>query len=60
MAKEWYGIVRWHPDDVIEAAKNNGVEMTFEQAVAWWERNEEDFKARMTEMGNEVLSYMEY
>ncbi|MPM86452.1 hypothetical protein SDC9_133541 [bioreactor metagenome] len=34
--------------------------MTFEQAVAWWEKNEEDFKARMTEMGNEVLSYMDY
>lgn len=31
--KEWYGIVRWHPDDVIEAAKSNGVEITFDQAV---------------------------
>jgi hypothetical protein len=60
MAKEWFGIVRWHPGDVIEAAKNNGVEMTFEQAVAWWEKNERAFIDRITEEGNEILSYMDF
>ena len=58
--KEWYGIVRWHPDDVIAAAAASGVSLTTEQAVAWWEKNEEYFKARMTELGNEVLTYMEF
>ncbi|NMB69755.1 hypothetical protein GYA27_00935 [candidate division WWE3 bacterium] len=58
--QEWYGIVRWHPEDVIAAAASNGVEMTFEQAVAWWEKNEQAFVDRMTEAGNDILSYMDF
>ena len=58
--KEWYGITRWSPEDVIAAAALNNVTMTEEQAVAWWEKNEESFKNRMVELGNEILSYMDY
>ncbi len=57
---EWYGIVRWHPYDVISAASLNDVTLTFDQAVAWLEKNEEAFKNRMTELGNEVLEDMDY
>lgn len=56
----WYGIVRWHPEDVIAAAASNGVKLTSEQAVAWWEKNERSFIDRMTEEGNEILSYMDF
>lgn len=60
MSKEWYGIVRWHADDVIVAAASNDVEMTREQAIEWWQKNEENFKNRMVELGNEILSYMDF
>lgn len=60
MSREWYGIVRWNPDDVIVAAASNDIEMSTGQAIEWWEKNEEAFKNRMVELGNEVLSYMDF
>lgn len=56
----WYGIVRWHPKDVIAAAESNGVKMNMGQAIDWWEKNEQAFINRMTEEGNEILSYMDF
>lgn len=56
--EKWFGITRWSTADVIAAAEENGVTMTDEQAKAWWAENEESFKNRMVELGNEVLSDM--
>lgn len=58
--REWFGIVRWHCDDVIEAARNNGAEMTEEQARQWWEDNESSFENMITQYGDEVLSEMDF
>lgn len=58
--ERWYGATRWSTADVIAAAEENGVGMTEEQAVAWWMKNEEIFKDQMVELGNEVLSMMDY
>lgn len=56
----WYGVVRWSTEDVIAAAAENGVKMTEEQAIEWWKKNEQEFKSRMVELGNETLSDMEF
>lgn len=58
--KQWYGIVRWSPEDVIAAAEDHGVTMTNEQAVVWWRQNEVPFQSRLVELGNEVLADMDY
>lgn len=58
--KEWYGVVRWSPEDVIAAAAELGVTLTTDQAVAWWEQNEASFQSRLVELGNEVLADMDY
>ena len=56
----WYGVVRWTTEDVISAAAENGVEMTEEQAAEWWKKNEQSYKNRMVELGNETLADMEF
>ncbi len=53
--QSWYAITRWCSDDVIEAAKANGIEMTPQQAEQWWQKNEKWFKDTLTEYGNEIL-----
>lgn len=53
--RKWYGIVRWATEDVIAAAKANGVTMTEEQAIEWWGKNEDRFVDIMKERGNELL-----
>lgn len=52
----WHAITRWCADDVIEAAKANGIEMTPQQAELWWKKNENWFKNALVEYGNEVLA----
>ena len=42
--EKWYGIVRWCAEDVIAAAKQNGVTLTEAQAEKWLEKNERWFK----------------
>lgn len=56
----WYGVVRWSTEDVIAAAAENGVKLTEEQAAEWWKKNEQSFKNRMVELGNETLADMEF
>lgn len=52
----WFAETRWCADDVIEAAKANGIEMTPQQAELWWKKNENWFKNALFEYGNEVLA----
>ena len=54
----WRGIVRWCNLDVIGAAQTNGRGMTESEANAWWEENEDSFKAILKEYGNELLAQM--
>lgn len=56
--EKWYATTRWSTEDVIGIAKENGVDMTEEQAERWWAENEKSFEERLVEFGNEVLSYM--
>ncbi len=57
MAK-WYGITKWHPEDVLCAAEFAGIDMTLEQAADWWKEHEMDFRVRMIEAGNDILFNM--
>ena len=47
-------------EDVIAAAEEQGVTLTEEQAVAWWEKNGRRFQDLMVEHGNEILSNMDF
>lgn len=51
----WFAPKCWCTDDVIEAAKRNGIVLTPQQAEQWWQKNEKWFKDTLTEYGNEIL-----
>lgn len=51
----WFAETRWCIDDIIGIAKDNGIEMTPQQAEQWWKKNENWFKNALVEYGNEVL-----
>ena len=51
----WFAETRWCIDDVIGIVKDNGIEMTPQQAEQWWKKNENWFKNALVEYGNEVL-----
>ncbi len=51
----WFAPTCWCTDDVIEAAKRNGIVLTPQQAEQWWQKNEKWFKDTLTEYGNEIL-----
>lgn len=51
----WFAPTRWCTDDVIDAAKRNGIVLTPQQAEQWWQKNEKWFKDTLTEYGNEIL-----
>lgn len=53
--KYWFAETRWCTDDIIGIAKDNGIEMTPQQAEQWWKKNENWFKNALVEYGNEVL-----
>lgn len=57
---QWFAITKWSPEDAMAAAKEQGVTLTKEQAIAWWSRNENRFQNMMVEHGNEVLSNMDF
>lgn len=59
-APRWFAETRWAPEDAIAAAKERGIALTKDQAVAWWKRNERRFQNLMTEYGNEILSNMDF
>lgn len=51
----WFAETRWCTDDIIGIAKDNGIEMTPQQAEQWWKKNENWFKNALVEYGNEIL-----
>lgn len=51
----WFAPTCWCTDDVIDAAKRNGIVLTPQQAEQWWQKNEKWFKDTLTEYGNEIL-----
>lgn len=51
----WFAPTRWCTDNVIDAAKRNGIVLTPQQAEQWWQKNEKWFKDTLTEYGNEIL-----
>ena len=51
----WFAPTCWYTDDVIDAAKRNGIVLTPQQAEQWWKKNENRFKDTLTEYGNEIL-----
>lgn len=55
--KEWHAVTRWHVEDVIVAAKQQGVTLTEEQAARWWEKHEESFAEMLTQAENEMLAF---
>lgn len=57
---KWFAVTRWSPEDAVEAASEQGVTITLEQATAWWKRNERRFQDLLAEAGNEILSSMDF
>lgn len=51
----WFAPTCWCTDDVIDAAKRNGIVLTPQQAEQWWQKNEKWFKDTLAEYGNEIL-----
>ena len=60
LTKNYYAVTRWTTDDVIGVAKEQDVEVTEEQAAAWWEKNQKWFEDRLVETGNEILGYIQW
>lgn len=56
----WFAEICWCIDDVIEAAKVNGIEMTPQQAERWWKKNEKGFHEALVQAGNELLADMDF
>ena len=57
---EGYATVTWQPDDVIDAAANDGVNLTEKQAIDWLTKNEKSFHEQLTQWGNEMLSMQDW
>lgn len=57
-SERWYGITRWAIEDVQAQAAEQGIQMSDEEAAAWWAEHESAFKNLMVAHGNEVLSDM--
>ena len=58
-ANDWYAEVRWHVDDIIGIAAEEGIEMTPEQADRWWLVHERAFTEQLIQTGNEILAQMD-
>lgn len=56
----WFAETRWCTDDIIGIAKDNGIEMTPQQAEQWWKKNENWFRNALVEYGNEVLENVNF
>ena len=56
----WFADTRWHVDDVIGVAAEHGVTLTREQAAQWWEVNQRWFHERLAELGNDMLSCVDW
>lgn len=58
MEEKYYGIVRWMAEDLTGIAEEKGVQMSREEAEAWWQKHERAFKESLTAVGNEILEDM--
>lgn len=56
----WFADTRWHVDDAIGTAAEHGVTLTREQAAQWWEANQRWFHERLVELGNDMLSCVDW
>lgn len=52
--------VHWLADDIIEAAKEDGVHLTPEQAANWWQTEGRGFREALTGAGNEMLRFVNW
>lgn len=58
--QQWFATTRWCAEDVMSVAEERGIQMTEEQAIAWWRRNEQRFQNLLVERGNELLADMDF
>lgn len=47
---------RWTVEDAIDAAKENGIELTPKQAEEWWKKNEKYFRESLIAIGSQMLA----
>lgn len=52
----YHAQTNWSAEDVLLAAKEQGVELTMVQAETWWAQNEGWFRDALTSYGNEMLT----
>ena len=52
--------IRWLPDDIIAAAKEDGVDLTVEQAAHWWLTEGRGFREALIGTGNEMLRFVNW
>lgn len=52
--------VHWLVDDIIMAAKADGVNLTVEQATHWWLTEGKGFREALTQTGNEMLRSVDW
>lgn len=57
---KWFAVTRWAPEDAVEAAAEQGVTLSMDQATAWWKRNGRRFQQLLYEKGSEILSNMDF
>lgn len=57
---KWFAVTRWAPEDAVEAAAEQGVTLSMDQATAWWKRNARLFQRLLYEKGSEILSNMDF
>lgn len=52
--------VCWNANDVCDAAAEQGVTLTKDQATQWWKANQSAFQERLAEFGNNLLSDVDW
>ena len=57
---KWFAVTRWAPEDAVEAAAEQGVTLSMDQATAWWKQNGRLFQRLLYEKGSEILSNMDF
>lgn len=58
--EEWHATTRWHVEDVVGAASEQGVDLTEEEANAWFGQNERSFRELLVGAGNDILAEMDF
>ena len=58
MKEKYYAVIRWSAEDIMGIAEDKGIEVSREEAEAWWQKHEKEFKESLTSVGNEMLEDM--